>query len=89
MTEHGRYGQIRLTRAEQRLLLERFTLPTELREQLHPDREVVEVLIAEADAEELRDQAGDLFQEIGVDPSNSPTAEGRTLDGLIDKFFTG
>lgn len=89
MTDQTRYGLVRLTRLEQQILRKRFKLTTDLRNQLHSERELLEVLISDADAEELRDQAGDLFQEIGSGPDNSPTPEGRTLDGLIDKFYTG
>jgi hypothetical protein len=86
----GATGLVRFTRSEQLLLLQRFVLPDEVREQIgQGDREVAEVWLTRDQADELRDQAGDLFQEVGLDARDEPTAIGRLLDDLIDKLFTG
>lgn len=86
----GTTGPVRLTRSEQLLLLQQFVLSDEVRDQIgRGDREVAEVWLTSEQADDLREQAGDLFQEIGLDARDEPTAAGKVLNNLIDKLFTG
>lgn len=52
-------------------------------------RSEVEVSMTTDEADRLREQAGDLFQEIGLGPDEEPTVDGRLLDALIDRLYRG
>ena len=81
---------IRLTRPERLLMLRRFALPDGLREQIQSESvRPVEVWMTADEADELREQAGELFQEVGIGPDEAPTADGRLLDELIDRLYHG
>lgn len=86
----GTTGPVRLTRSEQVLLLERFVLTEDVRNQIgRADREVAEVWLTREEADDLREQAGELFQELGLNAHDEPTAPGKVLNKLIDKLFAG
>lgn len=69
-------------------MLRRFALPEGLREQIQSESaRPVEIWMTADEADELREQAGDLFQEVGIGPDEEPTVDGRLLDALIDRLY--
>lgn len=84
----GGHVCVRLTREERMLIDERFMISGELRCQMRNDSvHPVDVWMTVEEAEELRDQAGDLFQTIGFGEERGITAEGAILDRLIDRLL--
>jgi hypothetical protein len=87
-SHHGNVHRVRLTAHERELLLTRFTLSSTLHAALeHAKADASDVCIEYEEAESLRDQAGDLFQEVGLDASMTATPQGKLLDSLIDKLL--
>jgi hypothetical protein len=81
---------VRLAKDERSLLLEHFALADHIRGALEgADKATVYLPLTRSEADDLREQAGELFQSIGLGPDNLPTVEGRHLDQLIDKLYSG
>ena len=45
--------------------------------------------ISEKQADEIRDLCGEQLQLVGFDEHYAPTQEGKILESLVDKFFSG
>ncbi len=88
--EKGNQALIRLSRDERRVLLEHFNLPPALRTHLAElNADSADVWMSTDEAEDLREQAGELFQLLGLNSEMQPTPTGIVLDALIDKLFAG
>ena len=75
---------IRLAEKDVLFLLEKLDLPRELRHKLEQ-----RALLTEDEADDLRNLCGDRLAIQGFDLQYNPTREGRRLEDLIDKLYTG
>ena len=85
--------RIRLTKNEFHLLKSAAKLPNRLIESVLkfseqiPDGYVIH--LSEEDASDIRDICGEQLQVVGFDENYSLSKEGKNLESLIDKLFTG
>ena len=83
---------IKLNEDEYKYLCEALFLPDKLRQLffLIERKENTYLLnIAEDEADEIRDLCGEHLQLVGFDEKYEPTAEGKILEDLVDKFYIG
>lgn len=78
----------RLSSEDIKLIVEALDLPQRLRQKLN-DSEGSGLMIEDHEAEELRDLCGERLQTHGFDQGYEPTEEGRRLESLIDRLYTG
>jgi hypothetical protein len=79
-----------MTREDRLFLLAYMVVSTDLREQLDvPNSRPSEIWVTIEEADELREQLGDLLQTKGFDTEYRPTAIGKMAEQLLDKLFTG
>jgi hypothetical protein len=70
-------------------MLKHLSLSETLRKRLIELTSDGDVLISDDLADELRDLCADRLDTHGFDLNYSPTEEGRKLEALIDKLYTG
>jgi hypothetical protein len=89
--DKGTQACVRLSLEQRLLLLKRFDLPAEFRQQLASatSSRPVDYWLSRDEANNLREQAGDLFQEFGLAHDETVSREGQILEDLIDRFFVG
>lgn len=82
--------RVQLTHEERTIMLQRLTIPLAVREQLlRSSPHSSEVWLSADDAEAVREAAQDLLDRAGFDETYRPTAVGRLMERLIDKFYPG
>ncbi|GAB1342014.1 hypothetical protein [Gemmatimonas sp.] len=82
--------RVQLTHEERTIMLQRLTVPPAVRDQLLSNNsQSREVWLSADDAEAVREAAQDLLDREGFDEDYRPTAIGRLMETLIDKFYPG
>jgi hypothetical protein len=82
--------RVHLTREERLVLLGCSGLAAETHAQLESkSAHAVDVWMSIEEADELREQVQDRLQVSGFDENYNITPQGRVLEGLVDKLFTG
>ena len=79
---------IRLSRDDADFLVAVLELPSALRQKLS-DKGRQEISVSSDEANVLRDLCGERLQTHGFDKEYNPTEEGKRLENLVDKLFTG
>lgn len=82
--------RVLLSREERMLLLREADLPATIRRQLQSESpHTTEVWLTVDEADDLRERVQDILQVSGFDENYAPTLQGRMLETLVDKLFTG
>lgn len=80
---------LKISQSDTLFMLKYLDLTNYVKNYLEKRLKLKDIIISAHIANRLRNLCGDRLQEIGFDENYDPTPEGKILEDLIDKLFTG